>query len=145
MDHKKKKKFIKVPEYPGGKVAFVKFIKENMKYPEAALEKGIGGIVHLDINIDDSGNILDVRVTKGIGYGCDEEAVRLALLLKYGSVKNRGLRVKTTKKVRIAFRPEEHRALKYEYKTKKSEKSAEKEMKTGKNDSGTTYGYTISY
>jgi len=98
------KKFLKRPEYPGGKEAFRQYVKSNLKYPEEALEKGIGGIVYLSARIDDNGEVSDVEVERGIGGGCDEEAVRLISSVHFGKVKNRGLRVTTRKKFRIEFR-----------------------------------------
>jgi len=103
MKHREKK-FLKRPEYPGGKEAFRQYVKSNLKYPEEALAKGIGGIVYLSARIDDNGEVSDVEVEKGIGGGCDEEAVRLISSVHFGKVKNRGLRVSTRKKFRIEFR-----------------------------------------
>ena len=98
------KKFLKLPEYPGGKEAFKKYIKENLVYPKEALEKRIQGIVYLKAEITDNGEVLNVFVEKGVGAGCDEEAIRLIKNVRYTSVKNRGKRVKTKKKFRIQFK-----------------------------------------
>ncbi|MBU0486460.1 MAG: energy transducer TonB [Bacteroidetes bacterium] len=103
MTEGKKKKFLKVPEYPGGNEAFRKFILENMKIPEDAVENAISGVVILDIEVDDNGKVGDIVIEKGLGYGCDDEAIRLAKMLKYGKVKNQGIRLKTRKKIRIQF------------------------------------------
>lgn len=119
---RKKKKFLKVPEYTGGKAAFKKFIKENLKYPEHALKNKIEGTVHLEYRVDNTGRVYEVGVVKGVGYGCDEEAVRLISNLKYGSAKNRGLRVSTKKRVRIKFElPKKKVTIKYEYKKNKKD------------------------
>ena len=66
---KSRKIFLKLPEYPGGKEAFRKYIRTNMVYPPEALQKRIEGIVQLAAEIDDNGNVLDVEVKKGIGAG----------------------------------------------------------------------------
>jgi TonB family protein len=100
----KKKNFLKLPEYPGGKEEFRRYIIDNLKYPVNAMEKHIEGIVHLSADVNDDGNISGVRVEKGIGFGCDEEAVRLIDGLHFGRVTNRGIRVKTRKKFRVQFR-----------------------------------------
>ncbi len=114
---KQTKKFLKRPEYPGGKSAFREYIKKNLVYPEKALEKGISGVVFLSARIDDNGNVDDIHVEKGIGSGCDEEAVRLIGNLQYGAVKNRGVRVKSRHRFRIEFRlPKPKKTLKYTYK-----------------------------
>lgn len=98
-----KKRFIKLPEYPGGKEEFRKYIHENLKYPESALNAGIQGVVHISAEINDNGDVLEVLVEKGLGHGCDEEAVRLVKGCQFGGVKNRGIRLKTRKKFRIPF------------------------------------------
>ena len=96
------------------------------------------------MKINDSGKILNAKVTKGIGHGCDEEALRLAYMLKYGGVKNRGVRVMATKKVRIAFKLSEHRNIKYEFKKTENKKTiSDKNTKDDTNN--TTFGYTINF
>ena len=104
-EHHKKKKFLNLPKYPGGSEAFKRFISENLRYPEAALEARIEGSVLVEYVISDDGKVSDQRVLHGLGYGCDEEALRVIGLLKFGKVKNRGVRVKTTTKTTIYFRP----------------------------------------
>lgn len=98
-----KRNFIKVPTYPGGKQAFIDFIHENLKYPEQALANRIEGFVHVTYEVNNLGEIVTVTVKKGIGYGCDEEAVRLIKLLKYEAVRNRGIKMKAEIKARIRF------------------------------------------
>lgn len=106
----KKKTFLHIPEYPGGKEEFRKYIKQNLRYPQSAIDNKVSGTVYLTAEINDNGDVLTVTVTKGIGFGCDEEATRLIENIKFGGVKNRGLRLKTTKKFRIKFElPKEHK------------------------------------
>lgn len=99
-----KKKFLKIPELPGGNEAFRKFVSENLVYPASAIENRIQGMVHLSAVINDEGRIESVKIDKGLGFGCDEEALRLVSLVKYGGVKNKGVRLKTTKKFTIEFK-----------------------------------------
>jgi len=101
--HHKKKKFLNLPTYPGGRDAFRKFISENLVYPPAALQNRIEGTVFLSYVVNDLGEIIEARVLKGLGYGCDEEALRLIRLLHYGKVSNRGMRVKSEIKTGIRF------------------------------------------
>ena len=103
---KKKKRFLKLPQYPGGNIAFRKFIAENLIYPEEAINNRIEGTVYLSLQINDDGIVLDAKIDKGLGYGCDEEALRLAKMLQYESVRNRGVRVQSRIKIRIRFEPE---------------------------------------
>lgn len=103
MNPNKKKSFIKYPELSGGSAEFRKFVKENLVYPEDALKNKVEGIVFLTYEVNDNGDVFNIKIEKGIGYGCDEEAIRLIGLLRFKKVKNRGLRVKSSKKARINF------------------------------------------
>lgn len=98
------KHFLKLPEYPGGKKAFNEFILKNLRYPEEALKHVVQGSVHLEYEVTDNGRVENAVVTAGLGYGCDEEALRLLGLLQYSKVKNRGMRVRSKVKTRIDFR-----------------------------------------
>jgi protein TonB len=66
-----------MPEFPGGDQAMMKFVSENVQYPEEAKEKEISGRVIVGFIVEKDGSISDVKVAKGIGGGCDEEAVRV--------------------------------------------------------------------
>lgn len=61
----------------GGMSAFYKFVADRMKYPAQARRMGIEGRVFVEFVINRDGSISDVRAIKGIGAGCDEEAVRV--------------------------------------------------------------------
>ncbi len=102
-DYHKKKKFLNFPRYAGGSEAFRAFISQNLRYPQAAVDAKIEGRVVIEYEIDDDGFVHNPRVLKGLGYGCDEEALRLVTLLRFEKVKNRGMRVKVTTKTNINF------------------------------------------
>lgn len=101
---KKKKDFIKTPTYPGGKKAFSEYIRKNLIYPEEALENNIEGDVLVSYEVSDNGAVLNAKIKHGIGYGCDEEALRLIKSLKFPKTTNRGLRVKSKFTSKIPFR-----------------------------------------
>jgi protein TonB len=65
------------PEFPGGQEAFIKFLRRNLRYPGIAAENGIRGKVFLSFVIERNGNLSNIKVLRGIGSGCDEEAVRV--------------------------------------------------------------------
>jgi TonB family protein len=65
------------PEFPGGMSALAAYIKKNQKMPKAARRVRISGNVYLAFEVSAGGEIRDIDVLKGIGFGCDEEAVRL--------------------------------------------------------------------
>ncbi|MDR3286892.1 MAG: energy transducer TonB [Prevotellaceae bacterium] len=103
MIEKKQKHFLVHPTYPGGNKALSEFISQNLHYPEQAAQNDISGSVHLQYVVTDDGFVESVQVLKGLGYGCDEEAIRVVKLLKFGSVRNRGMRLKSTKRIKINF------------------------------------------
>ncbi len=66
-----------MPEFPGGGEARVSYIDKELKYPAHAIEAGIQGVVYITFMVERDGSINDVQVLRGIGGGCDEEAVRV--------------------------------------------------------------------
>ena len=66
-----------MPEFPDGPAAMQKFIRDNLRYPEEARLKKIEGTVAVQFLITKEGKLIKVTVSSGIGYGCDEEAVRV--------------------------------------------------------------------
>lgn len=61
----------------GGMAAFYKFVSDKIKYPPQARRMGIEGRVFVEFVILKDGTLSEVRAIKGIGAGCDEEAVRI--------------------------------------------------------------------
>ena len=61
----------------GGYPAFYKYVGEKIKYPAQARRMGIEGKVFVEFVVNRDGSIVDVKAIKGIGAGCDEEAVRI--------------------------------------------------------------------
>lgn len=70
------------PKYPGGDSAMKTFIAKNMKYPQEALDKRISGSVYISGMVEEDGSLTELIVMKGIGHGCDEEALRIVKLMK---------------------------------------------------------------
>lgn len=65
------------PTPKGGLSTFYKYLSKNLKYPAQARRMGIEGKVFLSFVIEKDGSITDIKVLKGIGAGCDEEAIRV--------------------------------------------------------------------
>jgi TonB family protein len=87
-----------MPVYPGGDEARAKFIGSNIKYPQAAKEKGVQGKVFVSFVIETDGSVSEVKTQQGIGSGCDEEAMRVVKMMpKWTPGKQAG------KTVRVAF------------------------------------------
>lgn len=138
---KKEKDFWHLPMYPGGNEAFREFIRTNLKYPKQALEQKIQGKVYVSYEVNDNGEVLTATVTKGIGYGCDEEALRIVKMLKYDKVKNRGVRLKSTVKTHIEFKlTEVKQSINISYIPAKKPDDAVPPKKEGEG-----YSYTIKF
>lgn len=140
-----KKKFLRIPTFPGGKEAYLKFIKENIVYPEQAIANKIEGMVYVKYTVNNIGEIMDVDVTKGIGYGCDEEAIRVIRLMNYEPARNRGVKMKAEMKTRIHFKlpesinPNIQTEMQLNYTSPASSKTNSPEPK-----SRAVYNYTIN-
>jgi periplasmic protein TonB len=86
------------PSYPGGDESRIRFLQENIKYPQMARESGIQGTVYVTFVVEKSGRVTDVKVLRGIGGGCDEEAIRVIQAMPpWNAGKQRG------KPVRVQF------------------------------------------
>lgn len=107
----KKTKFLNQPEYPGGPKALTAFVYKNLKYPKLALEANIEGTVLIEYDINNKGKVIETRLLQGLGYGCDEEARRVVMLLKFDVPQNRGLRVVFHKKIYINFKKNVEKAV----------------------------------
>lgn len=66
-----------MPEFPGGEEALMQFLQKHMVYPERARTSGIEGRVVIGFVVNKNGEIDELRIQKGIGFGCDEEAMRV--------------------------------------------------------------------
>jgi TonB family protein len=71
----------KMPEYPGGMDDLIKFLSQNVRYPEAAKKENIQGMVVVQFIIDKDGTIRDPHVVQGIGGGANEEALRVVKMM----------------------------------------------------------------
>lgn len=69
------------PEMIGGKALMETLIKLNIRYPEVAKAKKMGGTVLISVVIDTLGQIEDAFVHEGIGGGCNDEALRAVRLM----------------------------------------------------------------
>ncbi len=65
------------PEFPGGISEMYKFLGNNIKYPASAQRANVAGRVFVKFVVEKDGSIGNVEVLKGIGFGCDEEAIRV--------------------------------------------------------------------
>lgn len=66
-----------MPEFPGGEDEMMKFVQDNVVYPQQAKDAGVEGRVFVSFIVETDGSVSDVKVLHGIGHGCDEVAVEV--------------------------------------------------------------------
>ena len=94
-----------MPEFPGGSIELMKFLSENVKYPEAASKAGTQGRVVAQFIVEADGSISNVKVLKNVSDEIDAEAVRVIKAMpkwKPGMQKGQPVRVKYT--IPVTFR-----------------------------------------
>lgn len=92
------------PVYPGNDEARIRFLQENIRYPETAVKNGIQGRVFVSFVVEKDGSLSNIRVLRGIGGGCDEEAIRVVSLMpKWTPGRQRGEPVRVRFNVPIKF------------------------------------------
>jgi periplasmic protein TonB len=93
------------PRYPGGDEARLYYIRRSVKYPEVAMKALIQGVVIVVFIVETDGSISNVNVTKRIGGGCDEEAMRVAREMpRWEPGKRNGKPVRVIIRMPIEFR-----------------------------------------
>lgn len=94
-----------MPSYRGGDAERQKFLADNIKYPPQAIETGIQGTVYVQFIVDSKGNITDVKMLRGIGGGCDDEAVRIVKMMpQWNPGKQNGKTVRVLYTMPVVFR-----------------------------------------
>ena len=93
-----------MPSFPGGMGELMKFLGKNINYPTLAKESGIQGRVFINFVVEPNGSISNVKVLRGIGGGCDEEAVRVVKSMpKWSPGKQRGKPVRVSYNLPVKF------------------------------------------
>ena len=102
-----------MPEFPGGTAKMMDYLSKNIKYPEEAKEKGISGRVFLSFVIEKDGAVSNVKVAKGIGKECDDEALRVVKAMpKWKPGLQKGKPVRVNYMLPIFFKLDEGEAYK---------------------------------
>lgn len=100
--------FTIVEEQPapvGGMRAFYEYVGRNLKYPAKAARMGVEGRVFVEFVVEKDGSLSDIKVAKGIGAGCNEEAVRvISQAPNWKPGKQRGNAVRVRMVMPIMFR-----------------------------------------
>lgn len=93
-----------MPQFPGGSQSMISYFQNNMTYPRKARVNKVGGKVYLRLIVEPNGSVSNIKVARGIGHGCDEEAIRLAKNMpawKPGVHKGKNVRVEYTLAVKF--------------------------------------------
>ncbi|WP_017259653.1 energy transducer TonB [Pedobacter arcticus] len=97
-----------LPSFPGGIQAFGQFLSSNLVYPKGARDANIQGRVFCQFIVEKDGSLSTIKVVRGIGGGCDEEAVRvLAISPKWNSGVQKGKIVRVSYTIPIFFQIKE--------------------------------------
>ena len=93
-----------MPQFPGGVSKLLEYLQTNLHYPVLAKETNIQGKVFVSFVIETDGSVTDVKVLRGIGGGCDEEALRVVRAMpKWTPGKQRGIPVRVRYNLPVRF------------------------------------------
>ncbi len=98
-----------LPQYPGGEVAYRAFVRQNAHFPAEAQAKKASGTVYVGFVVDEQGRIIDAEVVKGVGFGFDQEALRVIRLMPWwtpGTMAGKPVRVSRTMGIPFVYREE---------------------------------------
>jgi protein TonB len=97
------------PQPAGGLTAFYDYVAKNLKYPMLARRNNIEGRVYIGFVVEKDGSLTDINILKGIGGGCDEEAMRIIKNApKWNPGKQRGRPVRVKMVLPILFQLEDY-------------------------------------
>ncbi len=102
----------KAPEFPGGTKAQIKFIADNIKYPEKAKKAGLEGNVYISFIVKKDGSISDAKIARGFDKECDAEALRVVKMMpkwKPGQQRGKNVNVQFILPIRFAISGEENK------------------------------------
>ncbi len=121
-----------VPKFPGGENALMEYIGSNIKYPQEAQDKDIQGRVFVSFVVEKDGSIGEVKLQRGIGGGCDEEAMRVVKNMpKWEPGMQDGKPVRVSYQLPVLFKLKGDKPADKKQKTDKSTKAVD--MKPNKN------------
>lgn len=93
-----------MPTYQGGTEELISYLSENIKYPAEAKENNIEGKVVVSFVVDTDGSVIDTKVVRSVGGGCDEEAIRVVSSMpNWIPGKQKGKTVKVSYNLPIKF------------------------------------------
>ena len=95
-------------EFPGGINNARQFLANNIQYPDEAVENGVNGTVQVKFTVELDGSISNIQIVRKLGYGCDEEVIRvLKRMPKWSPAKLNGKNVRSYFTMPISFRTQQ--------------------------------------
>jgi TonB family protein len=97
----------KMPQFPGGEKALVEFMQGSIKYPQDAKDANLEGIVIVQFNVNEDGTLSDAEIARGLGKGCNEEALRVVKSMPDwipGKQNGKNVKVKFTLPIRFKLK-----------------------------------------
>ena len=92
-------------EFPGGAAAMMKWLSNNIRYPESAQQNGISGRVVVKFVVEKDGSIGNPTIVKGVDRDLDQEALRVVKRMpKWQPGKNNGQPVRSYFNLPVTFR-----------------------------------------
>ena len=94
------------PPMPQGRLrGYYRYISNNLKYPAEAAKKKIEGRVFLQFVVEKDGSLTDIKLLTNLGYGCDEEAMRLIKNMpKWTPGRQNGVKKRTRRSITVNFK-----------------------------------------
>jgi periplasmic protein TonB len=92
------------PKPVGGYEQFYSTLSKNLRYPRQAIRQFVDGKVYVEFVVDKKGKVVQPKILKGIGSGCDEEAMRVVALTQWEPGRQRGQPVNVRMVMPVAFK-----------------------------------------
>ena len=91
-------------KFQDGYNSIIKFVQENIKFPAEAKENNVHGKLMLSVVVEKDGSLSDIKIKKGLGYGLDEEIVRIIKMMpKWQPAQHKGKTVRQSQTIVIPF------------------------------------------
>ena len=91
-------------KFQDGYNSIIKFVQENIKFPAEAQENNVHGKLMVSVVVEKDGSLSDIKIKKGLGYGLDEEIVRIIKMMpKWQPAQHKGKAVRQSQTIVIPF------------------------------------------
>jgi protein TonB len=91
-------------KFQDGYNSIIKFVQENIKFPAEAQENNVHGKLMVSVVVEKDGSLSDIKIKKGLGYGLDEEIVRIIKMMpKWQPAQHKGKTVRQSQTIMIPF------------------------------------------